>query len=165
MKPQILEYKGYQGSIEASIEDNVLHGKILHINDLVTYESETPAGLMDAFEAQVDDYLEFCREEGVEPDKPYKGSFNVRVGSSIHKRLVLAATREGMSLNETVAKVLANWLDDCTDGFSVTHLHKHEHRLVTSSSTDGHKFFRGSIELENFGWTPEVKIPTSVSIQ
>jgi predicted HicB family RNase H-like nuclease len=75
-----MEYKGYQGSIEVSLEDNVLHGKILHIVDLVTFEAQTPDGLRQAFEGEVDEYLTFCEEEGVAPDKPFKGTFNVRVG-------------------------------------------------------------------------------------
>ena len=67
----LLEYKKYQGSVEVSLEDNVLHGKILHIVDLVTFEAQTPKGLRQAFEQQVDEYLIFCEEEGVAPDKPF----------------------------------------------------------------------------------------------
>jgi len=68
------EYKGLQGSVEVSLGDNVLHGKILHIVDLVTFEAETPEGLRQAFETQVDEYLIFCSEEGVAPDKPFSGT-------------------------------------------------------------------------------------------
>ena len=66
-----LEYKGLQGSVEVSLEDNVLHGKILRITDLVTFEAQTPKGLRQAFKQQVDEYLAFCEEEGVAPDKPF----------------------------------------------------------------------------------------------
>lgn len=72
MSEQRLEYKGYQGSVEVSLEDNVLHGKILHIVDLVTFEALTPDGLRQAFETQVDEYMEFCENEGVVPDKPWQ---------------------------------------------------------------------------------------------
>lgn len=57
-------YKGYQGSIENSIEDGVLHGKILSIDDLVTYESKTLQALKKQFELAVDDYLVSCEELG-----------------------------------------------------------------------------------------------------
>ena len=71
MSEHVLKYRGLQGSVEVSLEDNVLHGKILHIVDLVTFEAQTPEGLRQAFKQQVDEYLAFCEEEGVAPDKPF----------------------------------------------------------------------------------------------
>jgi len=71
MNEQRLEYKGYQGSVEVSLEDSVLHGRVLCIDDLVTFEAQTPDGLRQAFKQQVDEYLVFCEEEGVVPDKPF----------------------------------------------------------------------------------------------
>ncbi|WP_447044048.1 type II toxin-antitoxin system HicB family antitoxin [Vreelandella sp. H-I2] len=127
MNSQVLEYKGYQGAVETSIADGVLHGKILHINDLVTYEGETIAELKAAFEESVDEYLEMCEEEGIEPDKPYKGSLNVRIGSDVHRKLALAAARENITINETIKKILEMWLRDCPDGFQVVHHHTHNH--------------------------------------
>ena len=46
-----LEYKSFLGSIEVDIDDNCLHGKILFINDLITYEAVTPAQLETEFKA------------------------------------------------------------------------------------------------------------------
>jgi predicted HicB family RNase H-like nuclease len=51
-------YKGFSGSVETSIENNVLHGKVLTINDLVTYEAKTLPQLKEEFIAAIDDYLE-----------------------------------------------------------------------------------------------------------
>ena len=78
----VLKYRGLQGSAEVSLEDNVLHGKILHITDLVTFEAQTPEGLRQAFEQQVDEYLVFCEEEGVVPDNPFIGRW-----IPVHKQL------------------------------------------------------------------------------
>lgn len=63
-------YKGYQGSVEFSLADNTLHGKILDIVDLVTFEASTLVALRQAFEQEVDEYLAFCREEGTPPGDP-----------------------------------------------------------------------------------------------
>jgi len=71
MSEQRLEYSGLQGSVEVSLEDSVLHGRVLCIDDLVTFEAQTPEGLRQAFEQQVNEYLAFCEEEGVVPDKPF----------------------------------------------------------------------------------------------
>ena len=67
----VLEYKGYQASIEFSAEDRVLFGKILHIPSLVLFEAEHPGEIEAAFHRAVDDYLEYCHQAGVEPDKTY----------------------------------------------------------------------------------------------
>lgn len=101
------EYNGYVGSIEFSIEDNVLYGKILGIKDLVNYEADTLANLKKEFELAVDDYLETCNEIGKEPEKPFKGSFNVRTGRELHKKAVTTAKERGIKLNELVKIALS----------------------------------------------------------
>lgn len=100
MKP--MEYRGFIGTIECDMENNVLHGKLFGIKDLVTYEAQTPASLWDEFRAAVDDYLKDCRELGRDPDRPCKGSFNVRVLPELHRELYLSAVDHGMTLNEYV---------------------------------------------------------------
>lgn len=102
-----LKYKGYIGSVELSIDDGVLHGKLLYINDLVTYEAESATEIVAAFEAAVDDYLADCEVEGKAPDTPYKGAFNVRIKPELHRELAEAARLRGSSLNEYVASVLS----------------------------------------------------------
>lgn len=158
MKLNVLEYKGYQGSVEVSVEDNVLHGKILHIVDLVTFEADTPEGLKAAFEEQVEEYLEFCEEEGVEPDKPYKGSFNVRLGPDLHRDLAIAATREGLGINETLKRLVEAWLRDCpSGGFQLAmHHHSHEHFHAPTIDEDT---YRGTVDYSiNPAPRPEVTL-------
>lgn len=65
---QTLHYKTFHGSSEHSPQDGCFHGTILFIDDLVTYESETLAGLQQEFEAAVEDYLETCEEVGKDPE-------------------------------------------------------------------------------------------------
>lgn len=73
---EMFTYQGYQGSVETSIEDDVLHGKILFINDLVTYEATSIKKLRQEFELAVDDYLKTCKQRNIEPNKPMTGQFN-----------------------------------------------------------------------------------------
>lgn len=103
-----LKYKGYVGSIEVDLEANLLFGKLLHIRDLVNYEAPNPADLKTAFEEAVDDYLADCAAEGVEPDTPFKGQFNVRIAPNLHRELAVAAKRDDRSLNDYVAHVLSH---------------------------------------------------------
>ena len=62
------------------------------------------------FHAAVDDYLEFCKEIGKEPDKEYKGTFNVRISPELHKKLVIVAMKNGDTLNATVEKAIRRFV-------------------------------------------------------
>ena len=110
MTTEPLKYRGYFGSSEISYEDNVLHGRLLFIKDVVTYEAESPQALREAFYEAVDDYLETCAELGDKPDVPFKGTFNVRVGQDRHREAALASMRMGQSLNDFVAQAIDNAL-------------------------------------------------------
>ena len=107
----MLEYKGYFGSVEYSDEDEVLHGRLEFIRDLVTYEGKDAKGIKAAFQEAVDDYLELCEAEGRKPDVPLKGSFNVRPGRDLHRRAMLYARRRGINLNTVVSDALRRYLE------------------------------------------------------
>ncbi len=101
-----MTYKGYIGTVRYSEEDEVFYGKIEAINDLIMFEGKSVKGLKKTFHEAVDDYLETCRKMGREPQKPFKGSFNVRISPNLHKKAVEKATRQGVSLNQFVQKAI-----------------------------------------------------------
>ena len=101
-----MEYKGYVGSVEFSAEDTVFYGKVQGIRSLISYEGSTAKELLADFHCAVDDYLDSCRSEGVEPEKAYKGSFNVRLGSELHKQAVIYAMAHEQSLNSLVEEAV-----------------------------------------------------------
>ena len=101
-----MTYKGYIGTVRYSEEDEVFHGKIEAINDLIMFEGSSVKELKKAFHEAVDDYLETCKEMGRAPQKPFKGSFNVRIPSDLHRKAVERATKMGVSLNQLVQKAL-----------------------------------------------------------
>lgn len=107
---QTLQYKGYDGSVEYSAEDRVLHGRLLGIRDAIIFEGVDVEGLESNFRAAVDEYLAFCAEEGKTPEQPFKGSFNVRVGAELHKRAALFAEERKQKLNAVVATALEEYL-------------------------------------------------------
>lgn len=106
----LLKYKGYEGTADIDHEDDVCFGKILFIDDLVTYKAATPKQLRAEFEAAVDDYIETCRELGREPKRPFNGQFNVRISPDQHKALARCAQVEKVSLNAVVARALDAYL-------------------------------------------------------
>ena len=71
-----LEYKGYVGIIEYSENDGMFFGKVLGIRSLMSYEGSNPAELLDDFHNAVDDYLEICAEEGMEPEVPHGRNYS-----------------------------------------------------------------------------------------
>lgn len=97
-----MEYKGYVGSVEFSEEDTLFFGKVLGIRALISYEGENAHDLVEDFHSAVDDYLELCAAEGVEPERAYKGSFNVRISPELHKKAAIAAMAKQISLNRFV---------------------------------------------------------------
>lgn len=111
MNNNILEYKGYFTHVQYSVEDGVLYGRIEGIADLVTFESENCAEIEREFQAAVDDYLALCEEVGKEPEKAYKGSFNIRISPDLHKKADFAAKKRGITLNQFVAEAIANYLE------------------------------------------------------
>lgn len=114
----ILEYKGYYTKIEYSSEDRVLHGRIEGIGDLITFQNTDAARIEEEFYKAVDDYLKFCEEVGKEPDKSYKGSFNIRISPELHKELAVMAFKNNESLNQTVEKAIRNYLRPSSEIYS-----------------------------------------------
>lgn len=106
-----LEYKGYIGTVSLSEEDGCFFGTIQGINDLVTFEGETVSEIRHSFEEAVDDYLEFCKENNLEPEKAYKGQFNVRVKPELHRALAREAAIKGRSLNYVVEDALESYIN------------------------------------------------------
>lgn len=97
-----MEYKGYVGSVEFSEEDALFFGKVMGIRALISYEGENARELVEDFHSAVEDYLAMCAAEGIEPEKAYKGSFNIRISPELHKQAVITATARQMSLNSFV---------------------------------------------------------------
>lgn len=97
-----IEYNGYIGTVEYSQEDKCFFGKLDMINDLVTFEADNATELETNFHNAVDEYIETCNQLGREPQKAFKGIFNVRTGSELHMAAVRNALKMGVSLNAYV---------------------------------------------------------------
>lgn len=107
----ILKYKEYEGSAELDMQRGMCRGKILFIDDLVTYEADSPRGLRQEFEAAVDDYVSTCEALGKEPQRPFRGLFNVRVPPELHRAAALRATSDAVSLNDVIVRALDCFLN------------------------------------------------------
>lgn len=107
----LLRYKDYLGSVVYSDDDEVFHGKLQGIRDLVTYEGTDVASLKSAFREAVDDHLKTCEVRGKRPEITYKGSFNVRVTHDLHLKAATFAIRHKKKLNTVVSEALTHYLE------------------------------------------------------
>ena len=105
-----LHYKDYVGSVVFSETDAVFHGKVIGVKSLISFEGSNVDSLVADFHNAVDEYLEHCAKYGREPEKPYKGSFNIRIGADLHRRAALQANLFGMSLNAFVEDAIRKYL-------------------------------------------------------
>ncbi|GAB1537751.1 hypothetical protein NUACC21_04050 [Scytonema sp. NUACC21] len=103
----MMKYKGYEAIVEFDDEAEIFHGEVINIRDVITFQGRSVDELKQAFADSVEDYLDFCRERGEEPDRPFSGKFMVRIDPILHKKIVAKAKKEGQSLNSLVEKSLS----------------------------------------------------------
>ena len=101
-----LKYKDFVATLEYSDADDIFYGKILGVNDLILFEGSSIDELKHAFEEAVEDYLELCKEVNKDPYKSFKGSFNIRIPTDLHKKVFFRAQKTGLSLNQFIKTVL-----------------------------------------------------------
>ena len=101
----LMEYKGYHTKPAYSAEDECFIGKVLGINDSVSFHGFSVEEFNAAFHEAIDDYLELCAEHGKTPDKEYSGQFVLRVPPELHRELAIEAERRGDSLNAYVTEL------------------------------------------------------------
>ncbi len=106
----VMKYQDYIGSAHYSAEDEVFYGEIEGINDLISFEGSSVKELKSAFEEAVLDYLELCKLNGKEPEKTYKGTFNVRIKPELHKQAAQKALTQGKTLNQYVEEAIGEYV-------------------------------------------------------
>lgn len=101
-----MTYKGYRAKVVFDADAAVLHGEVLGLRDVITFQATSVQDLEGAFRDSVDDYLAWCAELGQEPERAYAGRFLVRMEPDLHRDLALAAERAGESINAFVVACL-----------------------------------------------------------
>lgn len=107
----MLSYKGYLGIVEFDEENNSFFGKVLGIRQLVSFEAENALELKQSFYDAIDDYLLFCEENNIIPDKPYEGHLDITISPNLHRAVVENAQRRNLSINEMIGEALKNYLE------------------------------------------------------
>jgi len=103
-----MEYKGYLGTVEYDAQAKIFHGDIINTRDVITFQGKTVNEIERAFKESINDYIVWCNEEGIEPEKPYSRKFNVRLSPELHKQIAILAKKRRISLNNFVEKAITN---------------------------------------------------------
>ncbi|HEX6858575.1 MAG TPA: type II toxin-antitoxin system HicB family antitoxin [Caulobacteraceae bacterium] len=101
-----MTHDGYIATVDYDDEADRFHGEVVNTRDVLTFQGRTVDELKAAFADTIADYLDWCRERGKEPERPFSGHFTVRVAPDLHRKAAAAAARRGKSLNRLVAEAL-----------------------------------------------------------
>jgi len=106
----MIKYKNYTGVVEYDDEGKIFMGEVIGLRAVVTFQGRTVTELEKSFKQSVDLYLEMCKRDGVEPQKPFSGRFNLRLNPELHRQIAERAALEKTSLNEFVSHILEDAL-------------------------------------------------------
>ena len=106
----MMEYKGYIGEVTFDSDAHLFHGEIINTRDVITFQGKSVDELETAFQNSIDDYLDWCQEDNVSPEKPYSGKFNLRISPELHKDVAITARKMKMSINKFVEKAVVDEL-------------------------------------------------------
>jgi predicted HicB family RNase H-like nuclease len=107
----MMEYKGYIGKVEFDDHAGVFHGEVLNLRDVITFEGETVRELRQAFQDSIEDYLQFCAERGELPERPFSGTFTIRIPPQLHREIAVQAKLANKSLNRWLGDLLADTIE------------------------------------------------------
>ena len=102
----MMDYKGYIGDVKYDSDAHIFHGDVINTRDVITFQGKSVDELEKAFQESIDDYLVWCKEDGVEPEKPYSGKFNLRISPELHKEIAISAKLLKLSINRFVEKAI-----------------------------------------------------------
>ena len=94
-----MQYKGLFGTATVDTANNRIYGHVVGISDKISYEGASVEDLVAEFHASVDEYFEFCKQKGREPEKSFSGNILFRPGPEMHGELVQTAQKCGKSVN------------------------------------------------------------------
>jgi predicted HicB family RNase H-like nuclease len=95
-----MRYKGYTASMVFDAEDRIIVGRVLDIDDIISFHAESVSGFEASFHAAIDAYLAASRQLGSPAEKPASGKVMLRIAPEVHAAAIKAAARSGTSLNK-----------------------------------------------------------------
>lgn len=101
-----MTYKGYTASMVFDVEDKVIVGRVLDIDDIISFHGESVSEFESTFQATIEDYLAASKVLGSAPERPASGKVMLRIAPEVHAAALKAAARNGTSLNKWAESAL-----------------------------------------------------------
>lgn len=101
-------YKGYTASLVFDAEDKIIVGRVLDIDDIISFHGESVTEFESNFQAAIEGYLAASKELDTAPEKPASGNVMLRIAPEVHAAALKAAARSGISLNKWAERALGN---------------------------------------------------------
>ena len=102
----LLQKNGFYGTVEFSDDCDCFRGRILGINDLITFEGQTVAEVKQSFYAAVENYTELCKATGKATKKSYNGHLYLRINPELHKKAEISASASNISLSRYIESAI-----------------------------------------------------------
>jgi predicted HicB family RNase H-like nuclease len=93
----MLRYRNYTGIVEYDPDGKIFTGEVIGVRDVTAFQGRTPEEIEQSFRASVEFYLEMCQQDGISPQKPFSGRFNVRLSPEVHRQIAEKKQRYSMS--------------------------------------------------------------------
>lgn len=103
----MMKYKGYLGEVNYDPEAKIFHGEVLGLKDVITFQGTTVDEIETAFKESINDYLQWCKERGEQPEKTFSGNIRLRLSPDLHAKLAQSAVINGTSLNSLIIDKLS----------------------------------------------------------
>jgi len=97
-----MKYKGYRGLIMYDDDARLFYGRIVGLQDVITFQGTTVDELEEALKDSVEAYFELCEKLGQKPEKGCSGNLRLRMSPELHAGLVIEAAKKGISLNSLI---------------------------------------------------------------
>ncbi len=101
-----MTHDGFLAEIDIDADGGMLSGIVLNSRATLHFAGRTVDDLRVAFRDTIDEYRDWCRAEGEEPEKPYSGNLSLRLDPDLHRRLAVKAASEHKSLNALIGEAL-----------------------------------------------------------
>jgi len=102
-----MTYKGYRASMIFDTEDKIIVGRVLDVDDIISFHGKSVSEFEKNFHSAIDGYLSACEKLGSAPEKPASGKLMLRVAPTVHAAALKAAAHNGVSLNKWAEQVLS----------------------------------------------------------
>lgn len=102
----ILKHSHYIAEVTCHEDAGVFHGCTINTHAVLTFVGGNVEELREAFAETIADYREWCKERGVEPERPYSGTLSLRIPPDLHRRVAEQAAKAGENINQFIAERL-----------------------------------------------------------